>query len=294
MAPRRRRLLRRATLAFGVALGIAVASGLAPTASAAGGVAAGPVPAAPAVSAAALPVVVSTVTVRQDGRQFRARLTQPSTARPDSYPVISFGHGFLQSTGRYASTMSSLAARGYVVIAPDTQVGFLPSHSRLADDLWAAAAWAERTQPNAAPGLVGVVGHSMGGGAALIAAERHPEVRAVATLAAAQTRPSATAAAVRAPALFVVGTEDSIIRPATTRAMYDAKPAPAKWAAITGGFHCGFLDSSSFFGVGCDTGNISRSAQLGLTSQLLGEWLDNVLRGGSAPVTPAGVVVEAK
>lgn len=244
----------------------------------------------------ALPVVTSTVTVKQDGHSFSARLSQPAGSAPGVYPVVAFGHGFLQSTSRYASTLSALAARGYIVVAPNSQGGIFPSHSAFADDLWRALVWATRTQPNAAAGLSAVAGHSMGGGAALLAADRHPQITTVATLAAAQTRPSAVAASagVIAPALYVVGSADSIVPPATTRAMYNAKPAPAEWATITGGYHCGFLDSAPFFGFGCDSGQIARSRQLATTAALLGDWLDQQLRGAPAGLAPAGVVVETK
>lgn len=249
-----------------------------------------------APSASALSVTTRTVTVSIDGRSFSARLVQPSGSAPGAYPVIAFGHGFTQSAKRYQSVLADLAARGYVVIAPDSETGLLPNHGRLADDLWRAIRWARATQPNAHPSMDGVAGHSMGGGAALVAADRHPEIDSVATTAAAETSPSARSASagISAPALFVVGSKDSVVSPSTTRAMYAAKPAPASWASITGGYHCGFLDSSSFFGFGCDSGSITRSAQLTLTRSLLGSWFDQTLKGAAPAPTPAGVVTESK
>lgn len=253
---------------------------------------------ASAATAAAAPVPTTTaqVTVSIEGRSFPARLVQPANGTAGQYPVIAFGHGFVQSSARYASTLQSLAARGYVVIAPDSELGLLPNHSRFADDLWRAIEWVRQTQPHASATLDGVAGHSMGGGAAIIAASRHPEIDTVATLAAAETRPSATAASalIVVPALYVVGTKDGVVSPATTRAMYDAKPSPATFAQITGGYHCGFVDSSSFFGLGCDKGDISRATQLPISAELLGGWFDARLRGGAAPVIPTGVVVESK
>lgn len=243
-----------------------------------------------------LPVVTTTVTVDQDGRTFSARMVQPTGSATGAYPVVAFGHGFAQVTGRYQSVLVGLAARGYVVIAPDTGTGPLPSHGRLADDLALAIRWAQRTRPNAHPSLDAVAGHSMGGGAALLAAGRHPSIDSVITFAAAQTRPSATAASARiaAPAMYVVGSVDRIVKPAKTHTMYAATPSPAAFASITGGYHCGFLDSSSLFGFGCDSGSISRAAQLAITRTLLGNWLDVTLTGAAARPAPAGVVVETK
>ena len=107
---------------------------------------------------------------------------------------------------------------------------------------------------------------------------------------------SATTAArsVTVPALFVVGSSDTVVKPNTTRAMYDAKRSPATWVSITGGYHCGFLDSSSFFGLGCYKGSISRSTQVGLSNDMLGDWLDATLKGGATFVRPAGTTGESK
>jgi pimeloyl-ACP methyl ester carboxylesterase len=243
-----------------------------------------------------LPTVVTRVTVAVDGRSFPARLVQPTGANPGAYPVVAFGHGFAQTSSRYASTLSALAARGYVVIAPDSETGLFPSHGRFADDLERSIRWVRAAVPNAHRTLDAVAGHSMGGGAALVAADRYPGIDAVATLAAAETRPSATTASagISAPALYVVGDRDTIVRPATTRAMYDRKPSPARFVTITGGYHCGFTDSTSFFGLGCDSGAISRSAQLAITREVLGDWLDAALLRRSVVSSPAGIGVLVK
>lgn len=249
-----------------------------------------------AATVTSLPTTTTTVTVSVDGRSFPARLVQPSGSAPGAYPAVAFGHGFTQSSSRYSSVLTALAARGYVVIAPDSETGLFPNHGRFADDLWRSLRWVRSTQPNASQTLDAVAGHSMGGGAALVAADRYPAIDTVATLAAAETNPSATTASagVTVPALYVVGSQDTVVRPATTQAMYAAKPAPATFATITGGYHCGFVDSSSFFGLGCDSGAISRSTQLSITRSLLGSWFDARLRGAPAGATPAGVVVVTK
>ena len=98
----------------------------------------------------------------------------------------------------------------------------------------------------------------------------------------------------RGDSLFVVGDRDTIVRPATTRAMYDRKPSPARFVTITGGYHCGFNDSTSFFEIGCDSGAISRSTQLAITRELLGDWLDATLRNQPVLSTPAGISTEWK
>lgn len=249
-----------------------------------------------AVADTGLSVTSRTVTVSSQGRSFTALLVQPTATAAGAYPVLAFGHGFVQSSSRYTSTLKALAARGYVVIAPNSQGGFFPSHSSFAKDLAAAITWTHATQPNADPTRDAVLGHSMGGGAAVLAAASDPSIDAVATLAAAETSPSAVAAArsVTVPALFVVGSSDSVVKPSTTRGIDDAKPSPATWVSITGGYHCGFLDSSSFFGLGCDKGSISRTTQLTISNAVLGDWLDATLKAGPAFSRPAGTTGEQK
>lgn len=245
-----------------------------------------------------LPTSSSIVTVSLDERSFSARVVQPTGTAPEAYPVVAFGHGFLQSSSRYAGTLSSIASRGYIVIAPDSETGFAPNHGRLADDLWRSLRWAVDggRYPNADPDDLAVMGHSMGGGAALVAADRYDgpgEICTVATLAAAETNPSARAASagIAAPALYVVGSQDTIVRPATTHAMYDRKAAPAAFATIIGGSHCGFLDSSPLFGFGCGSGSLSRTEQLAATRTLLGDWLDRQFRGLSPSTLPTCVTI---
>ena len=77
---------------------------------------------APAGAVTSLPVSTSTstVTVSEAGRSFSARLVQPTGEAHGAYPVVAFGHGFTQATSRYQSVLAALAARGYVVIAPNT------------------------------------------------------------------------------------------------------------------------------------------------------------------------------
>jgi dienelactone hydrolase len=243
-----------------------------------------------------LPTTTSSVTVSMDGRSFPARLVQPQGSNPGAYPVVAFGHGFTQTASRYASTLTALAARGYVVVAPDSETGLFPNHGRFADDLWRSLRWARDTQPNASPTLDAVAGHSMGGGAALVAADRHPDIDTVLTLAAAETNPSATTAAAgtTVPMLFVVGSRDTVVPPSTTRSMYTAAAGGSSFVTITGGYHCGFNDSTSFFGLGCDSGSISRSTQLAITRELLGDWLDVRLRGATVTSSPGGTVTETK
>lgn len=264
-----------------------IASGITPAAGAPARVA--PVQAAPADTSAPGPYAVGFVdsTVSASGRSFSARIYYPATSAGSStptaagqFPAVAFGHGFFQAVSKYATTGTQLASWGIITLLPTSQGGLAPSHSGFADDLNAALTWIVAQQTTAGSRFAGHVrtdrlglsGHSMGGGASILAAARNPAVRTVANLAAAETNPSAVSAAatLTIPVQFVAGSADTIAPPAShQRLMYNAKPAPVQIRTITGGFHCGFIDSS---GIGCDSGAITRDVQLKLTRKLLTSW----------------------
>ena len=60
-------------------------------------------PATRAVADTGLGVTSTTVSVSSQGRTFTALLVQPSGSAAGAYPVLAFGHGFVQGTARYAS-----------------------------------------------------------------------------------------------------------------------------------------------------------------------------------------------
>lgn len=172
------------------------------------------------------------------------------------YPAIAFGHGWLQTVSSYQSLLSHWASWGLVVIAPTSQGGLFPSHGQFAEDLRASLTWLTQTYggpPKGRPKLVartslGVSGHSMGGGSAVVAASRDARVVALTTMAAAETNPSAVAAmaAVAVPVQFVAGSQDTIAPPARHQVpMYEAGRAPRQLVMLNGGTHTGFQDSSN-------------------------------------------------
>ena len=131
---------------------------------------------------------------------------------------------------------------------------------------------------------LGLSGHSMGGGAALLAAARDPAIRAVATLAAAETDPSAIAAAaeIAAPVLFVAAADDAITPVSEhQQPMFEAKATgPAELRTIAGASHCGFLDRETLLlGLVCDDAAIGAEEQRRLTRAVLAAWLRYELAG---------------
>ncbi|MBZ0171704.1 MAG: dienelactone hydrolase family protein, partial [Phycisphaerales bacterium] len=200
------------------------------------------------------------------------------------------GHGFLTNPVAYDSTLRHLATHGYLVIATESYTGFFPNHSKYADDLLHSLTWLERADTDSGSpyfgavdtGALGLSGHSMGGGASVLAASRDPRVRALVNLAAAETNPSAIGAmgAVLVPAVLLSGSEDTITPPSQHQVpMYEAGAAPKQLVTLVGGSHCGFLDDSIIF---CDPGSMDRAVQLRLTRRLLVERFDLYLKGDQA------------
>lgn len=243
------------------------------------------------------PVAYSDVTAVAGGRSVPARVHYPATAAGTNQPVatgrfpaIAFGHGFFQATSKYTSTSNHLASWGFVVVVPTTQGGLSPSHSAFADDLNTGLTWlvaqdgtaGSRFRDHISTASLGVAGHSMGGGAAVLAAARNPKITAVSTYAAAETNPSAKAAAatLAAPAQFLAGSQDTITPVADhQRPMFTAKPPSKQLRTITGGSHCGFMDSSGLF---CDNGSITRAAQLTAAKRVMTSWFRHYLAEDAA------------
>ena len=132
-------------------------------------------------------------------------------------PAIAFGHGWLQPPERYLGQLRHLASWGFVVAAPATQRGPFASHRLLAADLTTTLDVCVGVrlgdgEISVDPSSLGMAGHSVGGGCAVLAAASDSRVRAVATLAAAQTKPFATDAASRCrmPSLHLGAGQDHV------------------------------------------------------------------------------------
>lgn len=127
-------------------------------------------------------------------------------------PAVAFGHGWMTGSVHYESTLRHLASWGIVVVAPDTQRGPVPSHSALAQDLLVSLDVCTGIRLGTGdisvnPSKLGLVGHSMGAGAAVIAASRRSDIAALGALYPAPTSPRALspdiAGRVTAPALVL-------------------------------------------------------------------------------------------
>jgi dienelactone hydrolase len=133
---------------------------------------------------------------------------------------------------------------------------------------------------------VGIMGHSMGGGASFLAADNNTNIHALIGLAPAETNPSAIAVApnVQVPSIVFSGSSDGVTPPAQHHIpMYNGVTSTCKsFVSITGGAHCYFANTN----FNCDFGestsstgiSISRTEQQNATYSILDPWLDYNLK----------------
>jgi predicted dienelactone hydrolase len=236
------------------------------------------------------------------GRQIQTEIYYPATTAGDNmpvasgtFPVIVFGHGFAMSWDAYQNIWEHYAPKGYILAFPRTESGLFPapSHQDFGLDLKivgqklialntsSTSLFFQKILSN-----IGIIGHSMGGGASILAASGNNAIRTVVGLAPAETNPSAIAAssAVSVPALIFSGSQDGVTPPNDHHLpIFNNLGSGCKtFASIIGGAHCYFANSN----FNCDFGeatsssgiSISRSEQHQRTYNLLDPWLAFMLK----------------
>lgn len=213
------------------------------------------------------------------------------------FPVIVFGHGFAMNYDSYSNLWNELVPRGYILVFPKTETSVLPppSHGDFADDLRFLKQQMEAWNSNAGnpffqkqSGRYAYAGHSMGGGASVIAASKDSTISALFNLAAAETNPSAIQAARltnAVPALIMAGSSDCVASPGGNQIpIFDSLNSSCKhFVSITDGMHCRFAVSNTL----CDGAeftcqpipSITRSNQHDIMFDVLNPWLDFFLKG---------------
>jgi pimeloyl-ACP methyl ester carboxylesterase len=240
------------------------------------------------------------------GRQIQTEIYYPATTAGENaavatgeFPVIVFGHGFAMSWDAYQNIWSHYAPMGYILAFPRTEGGLIPgpSHNDFGLDLRlveqklqventsASSLFYQKVKPNSA-----IMGHSMGGGATILAGANNTSIRTIIGLAPAETNPSAIAAApnVSVPSLVFSGGQDGVTPPPDHHIpIYDGLGSFCKtFVNIVGGAHCYFANTN----FNCDFGeatsssgiSISRTDQQTRTYSLLDPWLDYYLQGNCA------------
>lgn len=216
----------------------------------------------------------------------------------DTFPLVVFGHGFVMTWSAYQNIWQSFVQQGYIVVFPTTEGSFSPVHADFGADLaFLITAIQQEAASNTSSILynhVGVhsalMGHSMGGGSAFLAAAGNATATTLVTFAAANTNPSSIAAAgnVTIPALVIAGQNDCVAPPAQHQLpMYDSLASSCKaYVSINGGGHCYFAETNfnCSFGEGTCTPNptITRAQQQDAAQDFALMWMDYYLKGNCA------------
>jgi dienelactone hydrolase len=234
------------------------------------------------------------------GRQIQTEVFYPSNTTGEDvevangkFPLVIFGHGFLMAWDAYRNIWESIVPRGYIIVIPRTESGMSPNHAEFSDDLSLSL----RRMIEAGSGGVGLfkdkisdksafMGHSMGGGAAFLAASKNESITTIVALAPMNTNPPATNAAidVKCPALILSGSADGVTVPSVHHhPIYEALASACKFlVSIRGGAHCYFANASW----SCDIGEImvssavkiTRVEQQGIMNDYMISWLNHYLR----------------
>ena len=198
--------------------------------------------------------------LNRDGRNLNTIIYYPSfiegsNAQIDTlsgpYQVIAFGHGFFMQNSYYISIFKHLASYGYVVIAPQFPDN---NHLQLGFDLIFCADHIKLQNQNPDSRFynlvdttkTGLSGHSMGGGASLLAAANDGSVTVAAPLAASETNPSAISLMSQIQGVvYLISAQNDGITPVNTNQLPMFNNAlPVKGLpVIKGGNHTKFMDT---------------------------------------------------
>lgn len=210
-----------------------------------------------------------------------------------SFPLLVFGHGFVMVWSAYENLWTHFVPEGFVMAFPRTEGGFSPSHLDFGLDIaFLAQAIQEMGEDPSSVlheglnGKTAVMGHSMGGGASVLAAAQNGYIHALLPLAPAETSPSAIAAAasVNIPSLILAGSSDDVTPESIHQIpIYEALASESKsYVSITGGGHCYFanFNLNCFIGESGTSGNItiSREEQQQAVNDFATPWLNYFLK----------------
>jgi len=209
------------------------------------------------------------------------------------YPVISFGHGFTLNPSLYVALYRHLASWGYIVIAPSTETGFLPNHLNFAKDLVFVLKDMKRKGRTSGDlffnaidsNNTGVFGHSMGGGCSFLAGSLDSSIKAISSLAAANTNPSSvtTISQIRSPVQLLSGQRDSIASYWTNQLPHYNNAFPFKHIAnLKGGNHSQFHLIAGLDDLVDNTATITRAEQQRLTRRYVTSFFNLFLKKDTA------------
>jgi len=219
-----------------------------------------------------------------------------SSCRSSKYPVLCFAHGYLMSWESYTYLSSALVQKGYIIAFPKTDGELFPSHANLAKDisliLRKISEYGNDTGSIFFKRVLNMncaMGHSMGGGAAVLATSYDSTITALAVLAPEDTRPSAVKASnrVNIPTLIISGENDCITKPEVHQLpIFENLLSTSKiLLTIKGASHCQMADKNFL----CDLAertcspapSVSREEQQAIIIRYLVPWLNLYLKNDS-------------
>jgi dienelactone hydrolase len=239
------------------------------------------------------------------GRQIQTEVYYPAIAAGVDvslangvFPVITFGHGFAMSWDAYQNIWEHYVPLGYIVVFPRTEGSLFPAPShgdfgldlKLVDEKMqllnsnAVSPFYQKISSNSA-----IMGHSMGGGATILAGAGNTSVETIVGFAPAETTPSAISASsnVTVPAIIFSGSQDGVTPPNDNHLpIYNGLASSCKsFVSIIGGGHCYFANTN----FNCDFGEttsstgitITRAEQQTRTYSVLDSWFDYILKGNA-------------
>jgi predicted dienelactone hydrolase len=237
------------------------------------------------------------------GRQIECAVYYPATSAGNNtpvaegkFPIVVFGHGFAMAWSAYQNVWEYLTPRGYIMIFPKTESSIFPtpSHNDFGLDLVVASnrLLSDNSNPSSPfyqkiNGKSAIMGHSMGGGATMLAAQNNDNIKTIIGLAPAETNPSAIAVTsnITVPALILSGSADGVTPPNEHHIpIFNGLASSCKFfVSITGGAHCFFANPNAACDFGESTSStgitINRAQQQAFMNSLIGSWLDFYLKG---------------
>lgn len=261
-------------------------------------------------------VQVDFVDTNRGGRVIQSEIYYPSNTAGESvpiatgqYPVIVFGHGFVMSWDAYQNIWENLVPNGYIMVFPRTEGNiFGTDHQQFGWDLQFLVSEMQVYGADASTPVYGgvapetaLMGHSMGGGAAFLAADSltvngNINLKALVGLAPAESNTNGvssinSARSVTNRALIFSGQNDGVTPPGDHHIpMYDSLSSDCKtFVNVLGGAHCYFANPN----FNCDFGESSASTGISITREqqhsvlfdLLNPWLDHVLKANCSAIS---------
>ena len=165
------------------------------------------------------------------------------------FPVIVFGHGYMMPVKYYRNIWECTVPEGFVFVLPKSASGLFPSHMEFGTDLAFILDEMIRLDGDTSSIFHGklqsygcLMGHSMGGGSAVLGARKTEAARTLLVLSPLDTRPSSAEAAreLSVPSLVIAGSDDWITPPENhQQPIYESLQSGQKtYIMIKGATHC--------------------------------------------------------